>query len=801
MPRTLFPRSLRALPTRRAAACAALCAALLAACGEAPAPRSSRAPIPPLVLGLADEALDARERGAVLLGELGCASCHAAPGAAAIDARSGPSLAGVGTRVRAPYLERFLADPHALDPGTTMPQLLADHDDAERERAAAALAAYLRSIAESPSAPGPTTSATDAPEPPSMEAAAERGRALFFRIGCVHCHAPLDPSADRPALAGTLPLANVAAKYAPEALRAFLLAPHELRPSGRMPDFHLAPGEASDLASYLQRGAPASEAPHAPDPRAIDEGRRLFTERRCDACHALPDPARPAAPSAAPLAALANHAAGCLEEARGPWPNYELTTAQRDDLAAALRALGEPVSDAQRTQRLLASGSCTACHARDGVGAPSAEALRLFGTGDPNLGEEGRLPPPLTLVGAKLEPAWLEETIAHGQALRPYLHARMPGFGVALARELTPLLAAQDELPPLELPEPVEERERLRELRDLGRELAGDRGMSCISCHAFAGSAVGAMQALDLLDTTGRRLQRLWFHHYLREPLRFHPRTVMPQFFANGVSTRPELGGGEVTRQIDALWHYLAEGRNARSPSGLRPPPVELVVGDEAVVLRRSAPEVGKRAINVGYPGGVNLAFDAESLALRRIWWGRFVDASGVFHGQGSGEVRPLGEPRVLLPRGPAFAVLSSADEAWPTATRRELGQAWLGYDFASAQRPVFRYRVAGLEIEDEAEVRAAPAPTALPVLRRTLRVRGELAGEQRLFFLAARDARVEPREDGAFQIGEALRLSISGARAHLRGADAERELLLELELGAGRAELVLDYASGGEPK
>ena len=60
-------------------------------------------------------------------------------------------------------------------------------------------------------------------------------------------------------------------------------------------------------------------------------------------------------------------------------------------------------------------------------------------------------------------------------------------------------------------------------------------------------------------------------------------------------------------------------------------------------MLRRSYQGIGKRGIGVGYPGGVNLAFDAEQMRLAMIWKGKFADPSGVWRGQGSGNVRPLG--------------------------------------------------------------------------------------------------------------------------------------------------------------
>jgi mono/diheme cytochrome c family protein len=154
----------------------------LQSCEPGAAERSDAAPV---VAGLATSGLDARARGLVLLGELGCVACHAQGSEGArIDTRSGPDLVAVGNRIRLEYLPHFLADPIGVEPGTTMPDLLRDRDGAARAEAAGALVEYLRSFGEAASAP----EARD-------DAAAARGAQLFHEIGCAACHAPLTVAA------------------------------------------------------------------------------------------------------------------------------------------------------------------------------------------------------------------------------------------------------------------------------------------------------------------------------------------------------------------------------------------------------------------------------------------------------------------------------------------------------------------------------------------------------------------------------------------------------------------------------
>lgn len=212
----------------------------------------------------------ARIAAEVELSTRNCLACHFA--SEAVEARIGttpaPRLDAVGARLAPSALRAMLEDPHAVKPGSTMPDVLAGHP--ERERAIDELVHFLASR-------GGPFDAT--PVSFSNADLVEEGRTLFHTIGCVACHGPQetrmqletpwdevddwiwDPveiDEDRFVPDGVLEppnlaLGELAERTNLESLTAFLLDPREVRPSGRMPHMGLVESEARSIALYLLR--------------------------------------------------------------------------------------------------------------------------------------------------------------------------------------------------------------------------------------------------------------------------------------------------------------------------------------------------------------------------------------------------------------------------------------------------------------------------------------------------------------------------------------------------------------------
>lgn len=142
----------------------------------------------PVIPGLVRGTLDPELRGQVLIEELNCVACHATEGTLKARSKQAPRLSEVGSRLNPAFLERFIADPHGTQSGTTMPNALAALDAEQRRATAQAITHFLLS-------PGNNSFTLQPPD----AVAAEHGRTLFRARGCIACHpSPEGPTTGTP---------------------------------------------------------------------------------------------------------------------------------------------------------------------------------------------------------------------------------------------------------------------------------------------------------------------------------------------------------------------------------------------------------------------------------------------------------------------------------------------------------------------------------------------------------------------------------------------------------------------------
>jgi mono/diheme cytochrome c family protein len=574
--------------------------------------------------------------------------------------------------------------------------------------------------------------------------------------------------------------------------------------------------EADGKPAVTPDDAASSEPVFTVDATLVAEGRGAFAAVGCASCHRLDDKLAGAAPTTAgaapakPLAELAAAGSGCLaERPSAAAAAYGLDASQRASITAAVEWLRSPAAaDPPARERLidrsLAVNNCYACHDRDGKGGvlPAValqdedgepvlvEAARdaLFAATQAELGDEGRRPPTLTGTGAKLRPEFLREVLREGGRDRTAtMPTRMPKWVAAVADPLAAALAAD---PAVSCPVPPLAGHDEREIGDQGRHLVGSKSLGCIKCHSFAGDKG---QSLGLIDMTRMpvRLRHEWFLAYVANPQAFRPGTRMPAAWPDGKTFYPDILDGTAAGQIEAVWRYVSS-RKPRPPVGVGQNLIELVPADQPIIYRNFIEGAGPRAIGVGYPEGVHLAWDAEAMRLALVWRGAFIDAGRHWTGRGQGWQPPLGDGVFTPDATAAIEMLPDATASWPKEPPRSRGGRFLGYSLDAKSRPTFRWTLDGLAIEEQYE----PAHVGkAQVLRRTIRLTGRPEEGTTIFRAAA--GQLEDAGDGWWRVDSMWKVRVSGSGEPVRhDADGRTELRVPVVWQAdGTAEIVEELA------
>ena len=547
---------------------------------------------------------------------------------------------------------------------------------------------------------------------------------------------------------------------------------------------------------YLEPQLPPPD-PNQPtfvvNPELVSKGRNLFESIGCAACHQMTIDGKATANklTAKPLAEVSVNS-GCLaEKIAGKSPRYELNAVQRTSLIAAIKSRS-PEMPRESVHRNLATLNCYACHNRNGIGGVEEARNDFFESLQKEIGDEGRLPPTLTGVGDKLRPDWLRHVLQNGASDRKnYMVTQMPRFGANNVDSLVAQFSAVDTRP--ETSPSAHFAEPEYRIKGIGRHLIGGSALSCIKCHDFGPHPSTGIRAINL-TTMHKRLRGEWFYRYMLDPQEYRRGTRMPSAWPSGKSSVRDVLNGDANQQIQAVWLYLADGEKSAVPTGLVREPIELKPTSEPIIYRNFIEGAGARAIGVGYPEGINLAFDANEMRLAMIWQGAFMDASRHWTGRGQGFEPPLGDFVLPLPPHVPFFELDTPDRPVPTEPARDQGYRFLGYRLDEKQRPHFRYSRGNLTVEDA----SIPDVTTRkhPSLRRTLRFSGN-AETSRLWYRAAVADKLENIGQSQYRIDGTWTISVQvtgNERPMIRTSGNKRELLVPIRLQNGRAEITQLY-------
>ncbi|MFN0206880.1 MAG: hypothetical protein ACKVS6_11300, partial [Planctomycetota bacterium] len=490
---------------------------------------------------------------------------------------------------------------------------------------------------------------------------------------------------------------TVGSKYIhTNALADFIQKPLDTHPAGTMPDLRLSREESLDLASYVMKARDrkfekAIPAVTGSEADSIARGRAIVNKEGCVACHEIENNQTnsnvgPSLQNGLPNAndlgcasALTNAQKDALR------PKYDLSDEDAGALKTYLSKPAEPrVSESLTfdSQRAINRFGCLQCHSRDGLGAGTElYELQKIAIDEKHHSEIVQVgPPDLTRVGEKLRPEWLREMFNSDTRARPWMQIKMPYFGAGaeiLAKGLPALDGAA-------LEAPIDAPKTDVNAGLVGQNLIGRKGFNCIQCHDLAGSEANVAfldsRGPDLILSPGR-IRYNWFRAWAIDPQSLSPGTKMPTFFPGGATTLPGRHGLDGDGQIRALYDYLNLGDNAPLPVGLaNSKGWSWIVEDRPAIVRTPFDEA-PRAICIGFPGGVSIAYDAEKGKLIKVWKGGFLRMNGTqWTGQHGPYPSPEGEVVWTAPKdaGQWFIVPSGQNVV---STKEAVTPVFRGYE------------------------------------------------------------------------------------------------------------------------
>ncbi len=249
-------------------------------------------------------------------------------------------------------------------------------------------------------------------------------------------------------------------------------------------------------------------------------------------------------------------------------PNYYMTDAEAELITLALlgqvsevvplkgmKLLTAHEKIANEGMHIVNKFSCVGCHAVDGWGG---KILDMYD--DPNEG-----PPQLNAQGFRTQTQWLYHFLDDVKPIRPWLKIRMPSFNLSNEERNKIVEGFQAKAKQQTF---VEDTEKVKwEQGERAAAVKLFENLACATCHT-QGFNNDPATAPDLHKTLPR-LRPAWIESWLRLPHQYIPTTPMPAFWEGGESMEPEILGGDVDKQIQALVKYimeLSESNQPRSP-------------------------------------------------------------------------------------------------------------------------------------------------------------------------------------------------------------------------------------------
>ena len=185
-----------------------------------------------------------------------------------------------------------------------------------------------------------------------------------------------------------------------------------------------------------------------------------------------------------------------------------------------------------------------------------------------------------------------------------------------------------------------------------------------------------------------------------------------------------------------------------------------------AAIYRNFIDGTSPRAIGIGFPNGLNIAYSADNVAAELFWTGKFMDGGHHWTDRGAGNEPPAGTNTVKLSDGPGVLLEGTAGEVIRYGREKD-GKEWRffpvktaaefkGYDLDKAGNPTFRSEGEGFALSDA----WLPEETSGKAsLTRTLKV----TGSKTVTVVLSRDLAVSGPVDGVAELAGGILVRAQG--------------------------------------
>ncbi|MEY4818843.1 MAG: hypothetical protein RLZZ23_1616 [Verrucomicrobiota bacterium] len=238
----------------------------------------------------------------------------------------------------------------------------------------------------------------------------------------------------------------------------------------------------------------------------------------------------------------------------------------------------------------------------------------------------------------------------------------------------------------------------------------------------------------------------------------------------------------------DKDYKWLSKAKGGKAGKAAKPRvfiPIQPKDG-VAAIYRNFIDKITPRAIGIGFPNGLNIAYSADNLAAELFWNGKFMDGGHHWTDRGAGNEPPAGTNVIKLSDGQGVLLEGVAgdvvryvrekgkeEKEWKFSAIKVAAE-FKGYDLDKAGNPTFRSAGEGFALTDAWLPEEYSGKASLT---RSLKVTGAKA----VTIVLARDLAVSGPSDGVSEIaGGLLVRAVSGPAPKTNANDKSLTLTLK---------------------